>query len=131
MGGSNLVWSLIAVGVSGLFAMSLIGATAELELSYSDLEKLIRASGQAHQSPGWIELSTQGGKDLHKQTRYGDLQDVMIGAFQVSGTVGEQIAAEAASTPPTPPENASDGEPSESTDSPLSLIHISEPTRPY
>ncbi|MCX7416149.1 MAG: ATP-dependent zinc metalloprotease FtsH, partial [Planctomycetia bacterium] len=50
--------------------MSLIGATAELELSYSDLEKLIRASGQA------------------------------------------------ASTPPTPPENVSDGTPSESTHSP-------------
>ena len=118
MGGSNLVWSLIAVGVSGLFAMSLIGATAELELSYSDLEKLIRASGQPHQSPGWIELSTQSGKDLHKQTLYGDLQDVMIGAFQVSGTVGEKIDPEAASTPPTPPENVSDGTPSENADLP-------------
>ncbi|MFM7291583.1 MAG: hypothetical protein ACKO6B_10155 [Planctomycetia bacterium] len=46
MGGSNLLWSLIAAGVAGLFAMSLIGATPEIELSYSDLEKLIRASGE-------------------------------------------------------------------------------------
>ena len=43
-GGSNLVWSLIAVGVAGLFAMSLVATPPEIELSYSDLEKLIRAA---------------------------------------------------------------------------------------
>ena len=50
-GGSNLVWSMIAVGVAGLFAMSLLTTTPELELSYSDLEKLIRASGQRPPAP--------------------------------------------------------------------------------
>jgi cell division protease FtsH len=105
LGGSNLVWSLIAAGVAGLFAMSLISATPDVELSYSDLERLIRTSGQSTgtsgqgsgadgqgsapaDAPGWIEVSRrgEGGKQV---TRYGDLQDVVIGAFEVTGTVRE------------------------------------------
>ena len=44
--GPNLIWSLIAAAVAGLFAMSLINVTPDIEVSYSDLEKLIRAAGQ-------------------------------------------------------------------------------------
>jgi cell division protease FtsH len=112
MGGSNLLWSLIAAGVAGLFAMSLIGATPEIELSYSDLERLIQASGKqasGKQASGpsqagdridedsieWVEVS-HSGTDGHQTARYGDLRDVVIGAFQVSGTVREHSAADAA-----------------------------------
>jgi len=44
-GGSNLIWTLIAVAVAGLFAASLFGGSQEVQLSYSDLERLIRAAG--------------------------------------------------------------------------------------
>jgi cell division protease FtsH len=116
MGGSNLLWSLIAAGVAGLFAMSLIGVTPEIELSYSDLERLIQASGkqasgkqasgkqasgpaQAGDQVGedaieWVEVSHPGAEG-RQSARYGDLRDVMIGAFQVSGTVREHPAADA------------------------------------
>ena len=98
MGGSNLLWSLIAAGVAGLFAMSLIGATPEIELSYSDLEKLIQAAGPSavgkpatgeplgEDAVRWVEVS-QVGTDSRQSARYGDLRDVVIGAFQVSGKV--------------------------------------------
>jgi cell division protease FtsH len=91
MGGSNLVWSLIAAGVAGLFAMSLITATPEVELSYSDLERLIRASGRhatSDDTPPFVEI-TRRGDDARQVARYSDLQDVVIGAFQVSGVVRE------------------------------------------
>jgi len=116
MGGSNLLWSLIAAGVAGLFAMSLIGVTPEIELSYSDLERLIQASGKqasGKQASGqqasepaqagdhvggdaieWVEVSHPGAEG-RQSARYGDLRDVMIGAFQVSGTVREHPAADA------------------------------------
>ena len=121
-GGSNLVWSMIAVGVAGLFAMSLLATTPELELSYSDLEKLIRASGQRPPAPaeaapapsspdgeagpgpgdtppsgaagdpaGVIEVVERNpfetGPEARRPVRYGDLQDVVIGAYSVSGSV--------------------------------------------
>jgi cell division protease FtsH len=98
MGGSNLVWSLIAVGVAGLFALSLIGANPEIELSYSDLERLIRASGRreagADDPTRWIEIAAERGEDARRTVRYGELEDVVIGAFQVSGTLREATAAE-------------------------------------
>lgn len=47
-GGSNLIWSLIAVAVAGLFAASLFGSGQEVALSYTDLERLIRAAGEQH-----------------------------------------------------------------------------------
>jgi len=53
--GGNLVWPLIAAGVAGLFAMSLIGSSPELEFSYSDLERLVsvaKAEGDAR----WVDL---------------------------------------------------------------------------
>jgi cell division protease FtsH len=111
MGGSNnLLWSLIAAGVAGLFAMSLIGSTPEIELSYSDLEKLIQAADRppdgaaaaAADKPAgddaaisWVEIARTGGDGRHA-ARYGDLRDVVIGAFQVSGTVRELAGGDAA-----------------------------------
>ena len=92
MGGSNLVWSLIAAAVAGLFALSLLGTTPEVELSYSDLEKLIRATGRSDTDPAaaprFIEVPRRGGTGS-EVARFTDLQDVVIGAFQVSGTVRE------------------------------------------
>ena len=84
----NLVWSLIAAGVAGLFAMSLISATPELDLSYSDLERLVAASRQEGDAR-WIDLQRTG-DDIRPAARYGDIKDVVIGAFQVGGTVREQ-----------------------------------------
>jgi len=113
-GGSNLVWSLIAVGVAGLFAMSLVATPPEIELSYSDLEKLIRAAdarrkgtpeadggaasiGGETPAPGEGEPAGvvevvernpfETGPDARRVVRYGDLEDVVIGAYNVTGSV--------------------------------------------
>jgi len=105
-GGGNLLLALIAVGVAGLFAMSLLATQPELELSYSDLETLIRASGKraadgragaeggdgAAPSPvGFVEVTEprpfDGGPDARESVRYGELGDVVIGAYAVTGTV--------------------------------------------
>ena len=45
-GGSNLVWSLVAVAVAGLFAASLFSNGQKVQLSYTDLERLIRVAGE-------------------------------------------------------------------------------------
>ena len=123
-GGANLVWSLIAVGVAGLFAMSLLAMPPELELSYSDLERLIRASGSRpastaaadHQAQpsdgnpgaeanaraetgGVVEIVERNPFDTKAESarpvRYGDLDDVVIGAYSVSGSVRRLDAPEA------------------------------------
>jgi cell division protease FtsH len=114
-GGSNLVWSLVALGVAGLFGMSLLATPPELELSYSELEKLIRASeprltasqakdpapatqgsdapsaSSAAEPAGFIEVVERNpfetGPEARRTVRYGDLDDVVIGAYSVSGSI--------------------------------------------
>jgi len=103
LGGSNLIWSLIAAGVAGLFAMSLIGVTPEIELSYSDLERLIQAAGRGEHTADddaadavrWVDVVVPGGEG-RRTAHYGDLRDVVIGAFNVSGTVRELDSGRAA-----------------------------------
>jgi cell division protease FtsH len=99
--GGNLVWSLVAAGVAGLFAMSLIGTVPELEISFTDLEKLIAAT-RATGDDRWIEIGADA--DTGRQApRYGDLRDVVIGAFQVAGVVRERPTADGEQAAPPAP----------------------------
>ena len=114
-GGPNLVWSLVALGVAGLFGMSLLATPPELELSYSDLERLIRASGPrpaaskekdpppqsqgsdataaspAAEPAGVVEIVERNpfetGPEARRTVRYSDLDDVVIGAYSASGSI--------------------------------------------
>ncbi|MEX0670971.1 MAG: ATP-dependent zinc metalloprotease FtsH [Pirellulales bacterium] len=94
--GGNLVWSLVAAGVASLFALSLVTTTPELQFSYSDLEKLIVATRQ--EGDGRYVSIEGAAREDGLPVRFGDLHDVVIGAFQVSGIVqaapGETVQAE-------------------------------------
>ena len=85
--GGNLVWPLVAAGVASLFALSLVSVTPELSLSYSDLERLILATS-AEGSDRFVAVEQTDGSEP-SAVRYGELHDVVIGAFQVSGKVRE------------------------------------------
>ena len=118
-GGGNLVWSLLAAGAIALFALSLVGSAPELEFSYTDLERLIRAAGESG-ADRWVTVTgarsatlpsgdaggAAGGR-REREVRYGDLHDLVIGSFQVSGRVREAPAAEAAAVD-TPDDEARD-----------------------
>jgi cell division protease FtsH len=82
--GGNLVWSLLAAGVACLFALSLISASPELEISFSDLQRLIRAT-TAEGPERSVAISI--GSDATESAWFTDLHDVVIGAFEVTGRV--------------------------------------------
>jgi cell division protease FtsH len=84
--GSGIVWYLIAAGVAGLFAMSLFGTAPEVEISYSDLERLIRGHGAAAEASQGVEIRLRG-DDRSTPRRFTDLRDVVIGAFTVTGSI--------------------------------------------
>jgi cell division protease FtsH len=88
--GGNLVWSLLAVGVASLFAISLIGTTPELRISYSDLQRLIRATTATGQSRS---ITIAPDDDPSRAGVFSDLRDVVIGAFEVTGRVRELSVA--------------------------------------
>ena len=84
--GGNLVWSLMAAGVASLLAISLIGTSQDLKISYSDLQRLIRAT-QAGDTDRYVTVSP--GDDPARSALLGDLHDVVIGAYEVVGKVRE------------------------------------------
>ena len=90
-GGSNLIWSLIAVAVAGLFAASLFSNGQEVRLSYTDLERLIRVAGEEKDqsgSPRFVEVVTgETAKGSPLVSRFCSIDDVVIGAFEVTGTL--------------------------------------------
>ncbi len=90
-GGSNLIWSLIAVAVAGLFAASLFGSGQEVALSYTDLERLIRAAGEQQDQaapPKFVEVVTgRTAKGTPRVSRFCSIDEVVIGAFEVTGTL--------------------------------------------
>ena len=127
-GGANLVLSLVAVAVAGLFALSLLATQPELPISYSDLERLIRAQGEARQAAARAPAPVEGtepappegeavatrpsgaveivepdpfGSDTKSRepSLYGDLGDVVIGAYAVTGAVRRVGPPEAGAAP--------------------------------
>jgi len=106
MGGSNLLWSLIAAGVAGLF---------RVEPAQHDAGggALLQRPGAAHPR-GWSQGRRRGRAAVRRgrpprRRRPGrspadsDLQDVVIAAFQVSGMVREPPVPAAAAEPTMPP----------------------------
>ena len=84
-GTTSVVWYLIAAAAAGLFAVSLFTATGQVDLSYSELEHLIRATGDAG-SAGHIDVLRDDG-GTRRIYRFRGLEDVVIGAYEVTGTV--------------------------------------------
>ena len=80
-GGSNLIWSLIAVAVAGLFAASLFSNGQEVQLSYTDLERLIRVAGEEKDpsgSPRFVEVITgETAKGSPLVSRFCSIDDVI------------------------------------------------------
>ena len=98
--GGNLVWSLLAAGVAGLFAISLIGSPTQLKISYSDLQRLVRASTAVGESR-YVSISEGAGPGT--AALYGYLHDVVIGAYEVAGKVREFPSGRQVDQEPAPP----------------------------
>jgi len=93
-GNANLIWYLIAAGVAGLFVMSLLTGSGEVDISYSDLERLIRASGPEGDGEGIEIVDEIEGRKL--VTRLSRPENIVIGGYAVTGTVMVERVAPAA-----------------------------------
>ncbi len=80
---NNVIWSLLGIGVLTLFIVSLLTPTPGVEISYSDLLKLIKLTEPTGISREPIVVHEP--KD--KTVRYYDLSDIRIGSWEVTGKV--------------------------------------------
>ena len=82
--GSNLVLYLLGLGIFVLFVVSILKGNDELDIKYSDLLQLIEMS--APDAEGFVEITT-GSADQIKTLRLSELNEVVIGAYRISGKV--------------------------------------------
>ena len=94
---SNTVLYLLAFGLVILLIFSVFTNQAEDDISYSQLLKLVEASGEG--GTGFIEIEQGTGEARHR-VRYSDLDNIIIHPYRLSGTVTRQEFPLAKTVPP-------------------------------
>ena len=83
---SNLVWAFLGLGVLLLLLVTVLNSDTEQEISWSQFEKLIKASNpQNKDRTGYIDIKDTTGADS-KQFRISDLHDIVVGLNNMNST---------------------------------------------
>jgi cell division protease FtsH len=88
-GGGNLVWYMLGLGVLLLLMVTIFNTGSEQSLGWSDLLKLVEASGEG--GPKFIEVPDPSGTDSKRiQLQLSDLSDIKVGSSFVTAKVSRQ-----------------------------------------
>ncbi len=102
--GGNFIWYLLALGVALMFVVAMLTSSSNLEVNWSDLERLIVAmkpvdddSEDTEQHRGWITVEK---KDNEKTDTYklSMLRDLVVGDKMVTGKVTRELVSREGST---------------------------------
>ena len=86
-GGGNLVWYMLGLGVLLLLMVTLFNSTNDFRPGWSDLIKLVEASGK--HGPGSIDIVDNSNAQAPR-IRISDLSDIQIGTSEVRAKVSRQ-----------------------------------------
>jgi cell division protease FtsH len=86
-GGGNLVWYMLGLGVLLLLMVTLFNSTNDFRPGWSDLIKLVEASGK--HGPGSIDV-IDNSTNPAARSRISDLSDIQIGNSEVRAKVSRQ-----------------------------------------
>jgi len=87
---SNVVWYLLAVGLTTLILVSLVQPGSQAEIPYSELVRLIE-QGSSEKNPNAAIEVADGPAERRTVVRYKDLADVRIGSQEITGRVTRQV----------------------------------------
>ncbi len=88
---SNFVWYLLILGVLLVLAVAFVTGTTEVDLKWSDLERLVLASSNTTENPGktWIDVVDTSGK-TPSTVRFSKLDKVVVDNDYVTGKLTRQ-----------------------------------------
>ena len=90
--GGNLVWYMLGLGVILLLMVTMFSNTAGVTLGYSDLLKLIEASGRdanVKEGKGYIDIEDTS-TTQPRRIRISDLGDIVVGSSNVTAKVSKE-----------------------------------------
>ena len=89
---NNLVWYIVVVAVGGLLLASLMRTPTRVEIQYSDLIRLIEQGAPEQNPQAHLEIR-EGPENKETTVRYSDLAELMIGRYEIAGTVTRQVVS--------------------------------------
>jgi cell division protease FtsH len=101
--GGNLVWYVLALGMGALLLVGLMDNTSQVELSYMELTRLIEKGTQSKTNPDPAITVREGLPGKEEEVRYSNLDNIKLGANEITGNVTRQVMSpEAAQTKAEP-----------------------------
>jgi len=97
----STIWYLIALGLGTLVLFSLLQPTAQIDLAYSDLYRLIEQGAPASNKDAHIEVLD--GPESRRRVRYSELSDLKFGPTEITGRLKRE---ELDAVPPAEPKLA-------------------------
>jgi cell division protease FtsH len=91
--GGNLVWYMLALGVLLLLMVTVFSSGSGQQLGFSDLLKLIEASGKdanGKEGIGYIDVSEPTTAHPQQRVRIKDISDIVVGSSNVTAKVTRQ-----------------------------------------
>jgi cell division protease FtsH len=88
--GNNVVWYLLAIGVTVLFIVGWLHQDASYDLQYDDLVRLVKASGSKSDAKGIIVRD----KDAHEEIQYKNPTEILLSATEISGKVERRVISQ-------------------------------------
>jgi cell division protease FtsH len=87
-GGGNLVWYMVGLGVLLLLMITMLNSGSPQTMGWSDLLKLVEASGDGGKN--YVDIQDPTSTDANKRVRISDLSEIKIGNSYVAGKVSRQ-----------------------------------------
>jgi cell division protease FtsH len=82
----NIIWYLLAAGLAVLFVVNLFQSNAQVEISYSELVRLIEQGSPEKNPNAQIEVADKQ-EGHHRKVRFSNLSDVVIGQHEINGKI--------------------------------------------
>jgi len=90
--GANVVWYLVAIGLTTLLVVSLLARPAQYSISYSDLDQLLEKVKADGDKAASIDVTEASGRVV----RYSGLSDIVLDQTEVVGRVNREVLEPAA-----------------------------------
>src|SRR5262249_9820962 len=90
--GNNVVWYLLAIGVTVLFIVGWLHQDASYDLKRSELERLVKASGPKTKNEGIIVRDAAA----HEEVQYKNPTEIVLSPVEITGKVERRVISQAA-----------------------------------
>jgi len=86
----NVIWYVLVLAIGVFLLVNLLQSRTHVEIPYMELVRLVE-QGAPEKNPDAAIMVTEGTDSKPQKVRYADLSDLVIGKYEITGTVTRQV----------------------------------------